>query len=378
LVSKGEISHANLFIHWLGRPRRMIRYWLTVGLLIGMTNGLAQSAEVSFAGKRITIIVSDTEGTSSDRYARVIGPALARALPGAPTVVIRNVPGSGSMAGLNQFQQRARPDGLTLATTTTSQYLNFAFGNPGVAFDLKQYVPILINAQGVYVYTTPAAVRGAGTAIQNIRAYQGELRFGATSPTSAELRQLLAFDLLGIRISPVWGLGSAVQRLAFMRGETQINMDSGISYLEVVKPLINEGRAVALFSYGTVINGKLVRDPLAPEVPTIWELYREVRGAEMSGIQRRALDALSNTLLANKGLVLPAGTPPAMVEAYRVAIDRMVGDAEIRAQMERQFGPYPMFVRDEAIKRYRAAVLMDPVALEFLRKFAREKHGARW
>ena len=85
------------------------------------------TAQVDFTGKRITIIVPASEGGTSDTYARIVGPALTAELPGSPTLVIQNIPGTGTMAGANQFEQRAAPDGLTLLSITTATYLNHVF-----------------------------------------------------------------------------------------------------------------------------------------------------------------------------------------------------------------------------------------------------------
>src|SRR5512145_1680548 len=74
----------------------------------------AAADKVDFSGKTVNIIVPYTEGGGTDLYARLFVPYLRKHLPGQPTVVIRNMPGGGSIMGSNYFHANAKPDGLTI------------------------------------------------------------------------------------------------------------------------------------------------------------------------------------------------------------------------------------------------------------------------
>ncbi len=75
---------------------------------------------VDFAGKRIEWIIPFPEAGGTDVWARFFVDPLSRELPGKPTIIIRNVPGGGSVTGANMFAQRAKPDGLMLLGTSAS------------------------------------------------------------------------------------------------------------------------------------------------------------------------------------------------------------------------------------------------------------------
>lgn len=81
-------------------------------------------AAANFSGKRIVWIVPSREGGGSDNFTRAIAPHLARHLPGKPTIVIRNIPGTGTMPGTNQFVEQAKDDGLMIITNSTSAIMN--------------------------------------------------------------------------------------------------------------------------------------------------------------------------------------------------------------------------------------------------------------
>jgi tripartite-type tricarboxylate transporter receptor subunit TctC len=331
------------------------------------------TAPVDFSGKRITIIVPNREGGALDTYARVIGPALVAELPGSPSLVIRNIPGSGNMAGANHFQARSAPDGLTLLSVSSAAYLNYAMGHKAAKYELANYIPVLISPQGVVVYVRPELAGDGDDPIQGVRDY-GQMIFGGHSPTSSELRHLLAFHLLDIDVRGVWGLASGPRRLAFMRGEVHVSLDSASTYLKAVKPMIDAGEAVPLFSYGIRQDGKFVRDPIAPELRTFWEAHEEWRGRPLEGIERKAFDSLYATVLANKGLVLPEGTPDAIVEVYREAMERVIANPEVATRIQFDVGPYPMYIREEAETAHAQAAAMDEDVRTWLKDFLAEHH----
>ena len=76
-----------------------------------------------------------SEGGGSDVWARFFAPYLSKYLPGNPNVVVRNVPGGGSITGSNEFVARARPDGLAILGTSGSTQFPFLLGDPRVRYD---------------------------------------------------------------------------------------------------------------------------------------------------------------------------------------------------------------------------------------------------
>jgi len=334
-------------------------------------------AEEDFAGRRITVIVPAGEGGTSDTYARIIGPALAAELPGSPTLVIQNIPGAGTMAGANQFEHRAAPDGLTLLSITTATYLNHVFAHKAAQYSLDRYIPIVVNPQGVVVYARPEVTGTGQDPIQSVRDH-GRLIFGGHSPTSAELRHLVAFNLLGIEVKGVWGMASGLRRLAFLRGEVQICLDTASSYLDAVLPLIADGEAVPLFSYGIKQDGEFVRDPIAPDLITFWEAYEKRHGGPLDGIEREVFDSLYATVLANKALVLPQGTPDHIVETYRKAIERALAKPAVTKKIRSGLGPYPIYTGSDAQEAHSLATTMSADARAWLKTFLADHYDTNF
>ena len=155
--------------------------------------GAARSqAPVSFAGQTIEWIIPFAEAGGSDVWARFLAPFVSRHLPGRPNVVIRNIPGGGSITGANEFAQRARPDGLTFFGASASTQLPFLLGDRRVRYDYAAWTPLVAGPTGGVVYVRPElGVRGAGDIA----------RLRAARPAAGGVR------LLAVAEGPVQSLG---------------------------------------------------------------------------------------------------------------------------------------------------------------------------
>ena len=164
----------------------------------------AMAQKVDFAGKRVEIIVPGREGSGNDVYARIFAPFFSKHLPGQPTVIVLNLPGSGTIAGANKFQQSAKPDGMQIISVTSSTISNFTLRDPRVHYKLRTWIPIILSPQGsVFYVSSKLGVKGP----QDLpKLKHMKLVYGGNSPTSADLRITLSLGLLGILPkTTVWG-----------------------------------------------------------------------------------------------------------------------------------------------------------------------------
>lgn len=67
-----------------------------------------------YAGKNLTFIVGADAAGGYDVYARTVAKHLARFIPGAPTVVVQNMPGAGSSKAAAYIYSIASKDGTTI------------------------------------------------------------------------------------------------------------------------------------------------------------------------------------------------------------------------------------------------------------------------
>ena len=80
--------------------------------------------------------------------------------------------------------------------------------------------------------------------------------------------------MLGLNVEHVMGIkGRGDGRKMFESGEATIDYQTSSSFLKGVQPLVDEGKAVPMMTWGALdANGQIVRDPTFPDVPTFKEV----------------------------------------------------------------------------------------------------------
>lgn len=299
----------------------------------------AQAAD--FSGQTIEWIIPFSPGGGSDTWARFNAPLLSKYLPGNPTVVVVNEPGGGSTKGANLFASRAKPDGLTILGTSGSTQFPYLLGDPRVRYEYKDWEIAWASPTGGVVYTTPNT--GVASTDQIAKLKGQKLVYASQGATSLDLVPLLAFKLMGLDVQHVFGFkGRGDGRLAFERGETNIDYQTSSAYLKNVVPLVEAGQAVPLFSWGVLDeDGNVVRDPTFPDLPSFVEAYETLTGQKPSGPDYEAYLAFFTAgFPAQKMVFLPKGTDPDIVAAYAAAVEKMKDDPEYKANVEAVLGTY--------------------------------------
>jgi tripartite-type tricarboxylate transporter receptor subunit TctC len=339
---------------------------------------IAQRA-VDFAGRTIEWVIPIAEGGGSDVWARFMAPYLAKNLPGRPTVIIRNAPGGGSITGTNDFYQRARPDGSTFIGTSGSTQFPFLLGDRRVRYDYANMPPILVSPTGGVVYI-PARFNVAN-ARELTKVKDQELVYGSQGATSLDLVPMLAFHLLGLKVRHVFGMrGRGEGRLALERGEATIDYQTSSAFLTQVRPMIQAGNAVPLFSWGVLdAQGNVARDPTFPDLPHFVEAYEMMHGRRPSGVEYNAyLAFFGSGFAAQKPAMLPPRTPPEIVAAYRRAFEQAVADPELQAKKGEVLGDYVQAVGDNIQRLYEVATTIAPDAREWVRGYLTANHNVRF
>lgn len=337
------------------------------------TTGSAES--IDFSGKTIELIIPFKEGGGSDTWARFNAPFLSKHLPGRPLVIVRNIPGGGSIKGANRYAARARPTGLSLLGTSASTQFPYLLGDPRVRYDYDAWRVVLASPTGGVVYIPPSLEVFDASEIGKLKGVT--LVYGSQGTTSLDLVPLLAFKLLGLNVKAVFGMrGRGAGRLAFERGETNIDYQSSSAYLRNVKPLVDRGEAVPLFAWGTLdTTGDWVRDPAFPDLPHFGEVLEIAHGKEPAGIEWETWVALASAgFAAMKLIVVPKETPEEIIAVYQQAVKRMKRDPEYLAGKARAIGAYEQVTGEEAEKLYRLATRVSPRTRAWVRNWLREEY----
>lgn len=108
--------------------------------LIAASKAKADPVEAFYKGKDVSIYVGSTPGGGFDLYGRLLSRHMGRHLAGAPTMVVKNMPGAGGIAQVNYLLGPAARDGTNIGiinpVMTTAPFLT-----PNVAkWDSRQFV----------------------------------------------------------------------------------------------------------------------------------------------------------------------------------------------------------------------------------------------
>jgi len=129
--------------------------------------------------------------------------------------------------------------------------------------------------------------------------------------------------------------GKVDTRMALERGEVNLDGQTTPLYREGVMPLVKSGVAEPLFAQGLLDGDKLVRDPAAPEIPTVAEVYEQIHGKAPAGPAWEAYKA-SVRAFGNGGKILMAhpNIPAAAMTALEQSAEAMAHDPEFLARAE--------------------------------------------
>jgi tripartite-type tricarboxylate transporter receptor subunit TctC len=352
-----------------------------VALGVSALSGIAaQAADLS--GQRVTLIVPFAEGGGTDTWTRMMAPYLEKYLPGNPKVLVLNKPGGGGITGANYFVEKAKKDGSWIFAQSTSTASNYMLGDPRAKFKLEEFEPVLNSPRGIMQYVRENLgiheVKDLKGKIDKMKSIPVEkLAFGGKTPTSGDLALRVALSLLGVEVNSVWGLGgNGPMALGFERGEFTVNYDNTLSYLSNRKHMIESGMARPLYTFGNYDeNGKLTRDPAAPDVPTFPEFYKAVHGKDPSGPGYEAWLALMGVSIPlSKSLLLAPGTSKEVVEMWRGAVRKMLADAEFKQKAAKEFGPYPQIVGEAVRPIIKQALSVSPEARQWLAKYVKVRY----
>jgi len=347
---------------------------LALSVVLVAAAGLApvQAQAPYFAGKTIEIFVPFGAGGGTDIETRFLAPFFERHIAGNPKVLVINRPGGGSILGANFYAANAKPDALQILATSGSTVIPYILGVPQVQYDFKKWKLVKVNGVGAVVYVNPATgIRRPEDVLKPAQ----PLVYGGIGAANLDLAMVLAFELLGMNVRSVFGFeGRGPARLAFERGETNIDYQTTPAYLSQVAPLVQERKAVPLFTFGfTNDKGQLVRDPAAPTLPTIYEFYQQVHKRKPDGQLRwKALQALLNPAFTfQKALWVPQGTPAEALNALWDAVDKMNADPEFKEKSKNVLEGYTLFRGDKmeatVIKSLRVTLDVQKFIKELLR-----------
>ena len=343
------------------------------------THAMAGGHGIDLTGKTVEWVIPFSETGGSAKWANFYAPLLSEALPGEPTVVVKFMPGAGSTKGANWFQQQSYDDseGTLIFGSSGSTQFPYLLGDPRVRYEYNDWNVVLASGTGGVAYLTPE-LAGMMNGMDASALKDTDFIYGSQGATRLDLVPLLAWEMLGLNVEPVFGIkGRGDGRLMFERGEANIDYQTSSSFLKGVTPLVEAGTAVPMMSWGALdADGNIVRDPTFPDMPTFKEVCDATAGCETSGEQWEAWKAFFVAgFPAQKMVFLPAGASNDAIVTYTKAFEAVQARADFAEISSARLGKYPQMTGDAATGALSSATQVPEAAKSFVVGWLKDRYG---
>jgi len=282
----------------------------------------AASAADFYQGKQVTIVVGFSAAGTYDATARLFARHLGKHLAGKPTVIVRNMPGAGSLVATNSLYSSLPKDGTTLGVVGGGIVLEPLLNNPQATYDARRFNWIGGRTPDNFLclvwHTVPV------NALQDVM--RRETVVGATGPGSRTLTYPKALnELLGTKFKIVSGYpGGNEITLALERGEVEGYCGWALGSIKTRAPdWIRDGKIRPLAQFTLAKSGVLPNVPLATDIAS-------------TDNGRRAIEFFAADSVLAWPLVAPPDVPAERVADLREAFNAMMQDPQLLAEAATQ------------------------------------------
>jgi tripartite-type tricarboxylate transporter receptor subunit TctC len=265
-------------------------------------------AQAAWPSKPIKWIVPYAAGGFADLRARQLAQIISKSL--GTTIIVENRAGAGGVTGTDAIA-KAAPDGYTIGMGNLAPLAVNVNLMKRLPYDpIRDLQPvILVEKAPLFLMTNPnSGIASVRDLIAKAKANPGSIGFASSGVGGAHHLSGEMFEMIaGISLVHVPYKGGAPASADLLAGHVPTMFEMGYSAM----PNIRAGKLKAL----AVSSSK--RLALAPDVPTLEE--EGVKGFESYNWQ---------------GVVVPAGTPAAIVERLNKELNDALNSPEVRKSIE--------------------------------------------
>jgi tripartite-type tricarboxylate transporter receptor subunit TctC len=263
------------------------------------------AAAQEWPSRPIRFLVGTLPGGSADVIARIVAEPLSERLK-QTIVVENNTQGAGAIA--QQLVNKAAPDGYTMLIMTAGYPPQMAMKKnpPFDAIDGYSYIGMLCGYPFVYAVKPDSPIKSFKDLLARAKANPGKITYNINAKGSIYhvLTKWMEMEA-GIEMTPIPYRGSAPAYTDVLAGRVDVMVDPATTAF----PRIGAGqlRMLALSSPE--------RFPLMPEAPTV--------GETVPGV----------SFMSWLGLVMPPGTPPAIVNRLNTIVREILATPDIEKKL---------------------------------------------
>ena len=301
-------------------PRRL-RWAIAAIAMFAAQTAFADSVAEFYRGKTLSLVVSTTTGTSYDLMGRTLARYLAKHIPGAPAIIVQNMPGADGIVAANYMYNVASKDGTVLAGLQGTVPFEPLLGAREATFDSTKFSWLGSPSAEICVLVVRAAV--PVDSYKDLTSHEIAVGTSSTNSNPAFFARLLN-QVLGTRIKLVFGYpGQNDVFLAMERGEVDGHSCVYYSSLVSTRPdWIRTRQVKLLLQFGPAKEQAIGDVPFAPDLVDDLE-------------DKLLMQASFAPLALGRPYVMPPGVPAERVEAMRDAMDSVLEDQDFLGEIEK-------------------------------------------
>jgi tripartite-type tricarboxylate transporter receptor subunit TctC len=292
-------------------------YLIASGILLASLSvqvAPAEDASGFYNGKSLNLVVGFNPGGGADLYARLIARHFGQHIPGHPNIVVRNMPGAGSMGAANHLFNVSPRDGLEIGMFAGNIVVDPVIGGVATKYDARRF-----NWIGAPASETAVCLASKATSFKTFNdVLTREMVTGAAGTGTYDFPVVLN-SLLGTKFKLVKGYrGSSGLRLALERAE--IEGFCGVGLTSVRSLGLTDDKITILVQIGGD------RNPGLPGVPHVIDYAKTEQ-------DRQIMRLVFGWLIMERPIATPPGVPELRVKELRDGFDETMRDAEFVAEI---------------------------------------------
>jgi tripartite-type tricarboxylate transporter receptor subunit TctC len=307
-----------------------------------------------YKGKTVTIYVGFGAGGGYDAYAQLLGMHIGRHIPGQPQIIVKHMPGAGSLALANYLYNVAPADGTAFGIVAAGIAFLPLIGSPQEKASVK-YDPAKFAWLGSLEKFTAIGIAWHTSGFKRLEdAKRRELRFGSPGPASgAEAYAVMLNELIGTKNKAIRGYrGSNDITLAMEKGEVDGFYGWCWTCMKADRPhYISENKVNVLVQFGLAPEPELQGVPSALDLVADQKDKQEVRlvlaNLEMSRPFAAPPELPAERLKAlREALVATAHDPAFLAAAAKAGRDiKLFSGQQIETLLKESFALAPDIVQ---------------------------------
>ncbi len=311
--------------------------------LVASTHPAAAQADF-YAGKSISLVVGFGVGGGYDLYARLAADHYGRHLPGAPKILVQNMPGGGGRRSVVYLAGNAPRDGTVIGMLPQAIALDALLGEIPANVNVASLEPIGRITDNIELqvtwHTSPTKTFADALTRETTTAATGAAGISSFVPRVTNL-------LLGTKFKVIDGYrGSAEMVLAVERGEAEGMVQTWPDLKSNNRRLLDQKQLNLVWQIS--IN----RHPELPNVPAIVEFAQ-------TPIQKGALQTIAGTAEVGRSLAAPNGVSDERMRVLRSSFEKMVADKAFLEDASKRNLPISPASSDQ-LKRWIAETMATP------------------